>query len=459
LRVLSNRRLRRHLSLLLALAAVCAFSYGILPERSVRVFADGREITLQTHESSDAAIIAGAGIDLREGDRVTALEGDEADVLRVDRARTVTLVADGTTYYIRTHAESVDQLLDEAGIVIGDRDSVTRDGVLIANNSPLVISPLAGGGAHTSATVEITVRRAVPFTLNVEGEERLSSTSRPSVALALREAGVTVGPGDAVDPPLDAPITEAARVSVRRARDVTVALPDEHRVLYTLAATVGEALAEAGITVPEGAFTHPSAETPVTSGLSVRVVQLSASSGFEREFIESKTVYRSDESLAPGQTRVVQGHDGALVRRYDVSYVDGDEAGRTLVEEYFDPQPQDTVIYYPVRSGRDVAVPSEGVVGRTLRVYATYYTPESAGRSAADPAYGRTATGATVTYGIVAVDPTVIPLGTKMFIPGYGYAVAADTGGAVKGYIIDLGFPDGVAIDWTPKWLDIYILS
>ena len=46
-----------------------------------------------------------------------------------------------------------------------------------------------------------------------------------------------------------------------------------------------------------------------------------------------------------------------------------------------------------------------------------------------------------------------------MFIPGYGYAVAADTGGAVKGYIIDLGFPDGVAVDWRSKWLDIYILS
>jgi cystine transport system substrate-binding protein len=46
-----------------------------------------------------------------------------------------------------------------------------------------------------------------------------------------------------------------------------------------------------------------------------------------------------------------------------------------------------------------------------------------------------------------------------MFIPGYGYAVAGDTGGAVKGYIIDLGFPDGVEIDWVPKWLDIYILE
>jgi cystine transport system substrate-binding protein len=46
-----------------------------------------------------------------------------------------------------------------------------------------------------------------------------------------------------------------------------------------------------------------------------------------------------------------------------------------------------------------------------------------------------------------------------MFIPGYGYAVAGDTGGAVKGNIIDLGYPDGVEIDWVPQWLEINILE
>lgn len=51
---------------------------------------------------------------------------------------------------------------------------------------------------------------------------------------------------------------------------------------------------------------------------------------------------------------------------------------------------------------------------------------------------GTTATGIPATYGIVAVDPRVIPLGTRVFIPGYGEALAADTGGAIKGYKIDL---------------------
>lgn len=68
--------------------------------------------------------------------------------------------------------------------------------------------------------------------------------------------------------------------------------------------------------------------------------------------------------------------------------------------------------------------------GRTISVSATGYALS-----------GRTATGLPVGWGVVAVDPSVIPLGTHMTIPGYGEAVAADTGGAIIGATIDLWFP------------------
>ena len=54
---------------------------------------------------------------------------------------------------------------------------------------------------------------------------------------------------------------------------------------------------------------------------------------------------------------------------------------------------------------------------------------------------GTTATGLPVGHGIVAVDPSVIPLGTRLSVPGYGDAVAADTGNAIRGAVIDLWFP------------------
>jgi 3D (Asp-Asp-Asp) domain-containing protein/peptidoglycan hydrolase CwlO-like protein len=83
-----------------------------------------------------------------------------------------------------------------------------------------------------------------------------------------------------------------------------------------------------------------------------------------------------------------------------------------------------------VASGRPAPTIEPGLVGRTLTVTATGYSIK-----------GRTATGAPTGWGIVAVDPSVIPLGTRMTVPGYGSGVAADTGGAVRGATIDLWFP------------------
>ena len=85
------------------------------------------------------------------------------------------------------------------------------------------------------------------------------------------------------------------------------------------------------------------------------------------------------------------------------------------------------------------------VAGRTLTVVATGY---SLG--------GRTATGAPVGWGVVAVDPGVIPLGTRMSIPGYGDGVASDTGSAVQGGTIDLWFPTAAqAAGWGRRTVTI----
>lgn len=88
----------------------------------------------------------------------------------------------------------------------------------------------------------------------------------------------------------------------------------------------------------------------------------------------------------------------------------------------------------PARVGsapRGAAAPSQPLAsGQTLTVVATGYSLP-----------GHTATGLRVGWGVVAVDPALIPLGTRMTIPGYGEGVAADVGGAVRGASVDLWFP------------------
>jgi 3D (Asp-Asp-Asp) domain-containing protein len=92
-----------------------------------------------------------------------------------------------------------------------------------------------------------------------------------------------------------------------------------------------------------------------------------------------------------------------------------------------------------------VPAPAPAPTGRTLTVSSTGYSLP-----------GRTATGIPVGWGVIAVDPSVIPLGTRLTVPGYGEGVAADTGGAVRGATIDLWFPSlGQARAWGRRTVTI----
>ena len=95
----------------------------------------------------------------------------------------------------------------------------------------------------------------------------------------------------------------------------------------------------------------------------------------------------------------------------------------------------------PVAAAAELGPPG----ARTITVSSTGYSLS-----------GRTATGLPVGWGVVAVDPSVIPLGSRLTIPGYGDAVAADTGGAVRGDMIDLWFPSlAAARAWGRRTITI----
>ena len=89
-----------------------------------------------------------------------------------------------------------------------------------------------------------------------------------------------------------------------------------------------------------------------------------------------------------------------------------------------------------------------------LGMEATAYLPTDGS------AEGLTAMGIPATYGIVAVDPDVIPLGTRVYIPGYGEALAADTGGAIYGYRIDLCMESyNEAMDFGRRTVTVFVLK
>jgi resuscitation-promoting factor RpfB len=162
------------------------------------------------------------------------------------------------------------------------------------------------------------------------------------------------------------------------------------------------------------------------------------------------TVYQFDSNQADGTALVTQpGTDGYVQHEFTVKQITGQEVARRETTETTVQSTDEVVTIRDVRSS-DAGARSRGCLRRadtsgqcvaTYSVWATYYTAASAGGST-------TATGSGVYKGIIAVDPRVIPLGTRMYVPGYGYGIAADTGGGVKGYLIDLAYGASDNYDW-----------
>lgn len=101
------------------------------------------------------------------------------------------------------------------------------------------------------------------------------------------------------------------------------------------------------------------------------------------------------------------------------------------------------------------------VTGKKPATFARKLTMEATAYTTQDPGCGLyTARGNRLRKGLVAVDPRVIPLGTRLYIPGYGYAVADDTGGAIKGHKIDLAYESrSEALQFGRRMIEVYILE
>ncbi len=161
-------------------------------------------------------------------------------------------------------------------------------------------------------------------------------------------------------------------------------------------------------------------------------------------------------SRTVGRGRVVKvqdGKPGELRKVYEIKIIGNGKTKRELVRtEKTDPTP---ALYHMGKAGFET---SRGAFTRAkvMTMRSTAYTP-SAGRGKA--ATGRTATGRRAAFGVIAVDPRIIPLNTLVFVEGYGFAIAADTGGAIKGNIVDVCLPtEQECRNWGRRNVRVHIL-
>jgi 3D (Asp-Asp-Asp) domain-containing protein len=214
---------------------------------------------------------------------------------------------------------------------------------------------------------------------------------------------------------------------------------------------VGEVLAEAGVKLSvDDKLIGAMSSDILSSDLVLTVKRVSYKYISLEETISAGTVYKDSNSIAAGKTNVLNsGSDGRKKLEYRIVYEDGNQVDKQLVKETVISAAIDRVVERGVVGSLKLKNGYELKYIRTIDVKCTAYTAsfEDTGKKSGDPGYGVTKSGLRAQEGVVAVDPKIIPLGTKMYISilddsmeDYGYCVAGDTGSKVKGNRVDLYF-------------------
>lgn len=282
------------------------------------------------------------------------------------------------------------------------------------------------------------------------GKETIIKTRTASVGELLAESNVQLGPQDRVVPEPAAALKDGDRVEIKRAHRITLIAERERQEFYSSADTVGDILAEKKVALSGQDAVRPEAGEKITGDTEIRVVRVRTEEEVKKVPIAYDTRRVPNHEMARGISRTVaRGQNGEEAQTWSVTYHDDQVVSRHMVDRKTLTVPVEAVVH--VGTGQTVSRGGETIRFReAMEVTATAYSHTGY----------NTACGTTPQYGVVAVDPGVIPLGTRMYIDGYGHATALDTGGAIRGSRIDVFLEsDSDANRWGVRTVRVYLLE
>ncbi|WP_322020382.1 3D domain-containing protein [Clostridium butyricum] len=279
------------------------------------------------------------------------------------------------------------------------------------------------------------------LTISIDGKEETFVTYKGTVQDVLQDKNIAVGVKDKVQPSLESKVSEKETIKIKSAIPVEITANGVQLEVQSADGTIGEmlkneeeALQEYGIKFNEDIDeVSPSLDSQIEDNMRVQIVNVEKKELVQNEPINFETIVEKDESLDKSVSKVKsEGVNGEKEVTYEVVYRDGVETSRNVTSTKTITEPKNEIVIkgtgqvYASRGGESINYKEK------LNCVATAYSGDRT------TATGRSPVRNPGGMSTIAVDPSFIPLGSKVYVEGYGYAIAADTGGAIKGNIIDL---------------------
>ncbi|MHB1293666.1 MAG: ubiquitin-like domain-containing protein [Anaerolineae bacterium] len=459
------------LTVLLALGALILLGGIYLgTQHTVVLEINGETFKHRTHLRTADAVLREAGVELQSADLVEAPSEDGilAGVpIRVQVARHVVMVHDGTITQAYTRQQVLSVVAEELDVLVAAHDALLVAGVETDLNAalPMPTRPSRGGlsamVSEMRRSVQVTVRRGVPLTVQDGLVPLAFYTTARTVGEALYEQGLIVYAGDRVFPDLNTQVAPDLSVYVERSRPMVLDIGGKVHALRTRMKTVADVLEAWAVDLGPKDYVVPEIDTEIERDLRVSVVRVVDEYVIEEEPIPFAVRTEPNPDMELDTSGVTQwGSEGAKRRRIRVRYENDVPIYQVEEDEWVAREPEDRVYSYGTKIVLRELETSDGVVTywRKIRMRATSYTAASAGKTRDSPTYGITRLGTRARRGVVAVDPSVISLRTKVYVPGYGVGSAEDTGGGIIGRRIDLCYEEGDSASWS-VWVDVYLLA
>lgn len=361
--------------------------------------------------------------------------------------KTVALTVDGKQQEILTHANTVGELLKDHKIVVANED---------------FLHPSVNTSIENNLSIEWEQARQIK--ISVDGEIQTLTTTEDLVSEILAKANVAVTEHDAITPAADAEVGPDNNIAIEKAFEITLLDGGKEKKVRSTSTTVADFLKQQNIQLSEFDRVEQKMDESIVPNSIIQVVRVEKVTDVVEEATNFAVETKKEDSLLKGKEKVVQqGVNGTVSRTYEVVKENGKEISRNMMSEKIIKEPTKKVVAVgtkvmtaSVSRGTNSAAAPSG--GKEFYVTATAYTAYCNGCS------GVTATGMNLKTNpnlkVIAVDPSVIPLGSKVWVEGYGHAVAGDTGGAIKGNKIDLFMASkSQAYDFGRKKVRVKVLN